>query len=213
MTSPQPEASVAKLPPVPQFSPGFGFNKPAAGRCELARAHATPATSVTVTVPARLHLGFLDLNGELGRSFGSIGLSIDGPRTRLAVRAASHMRVNGPDSPRVLRYVEQMRASLDVDGDYDVEVDEVVPSHVGLGSGTQLALAVAAALRRLHALPLDTAADAIRLGRGTRSGLGIALFDRGGLVVDGGSDGTSRAPPVISHLHVPEHWRVLLVLD
>src|SRR5262245_12347671 len=136
MTSPQPEASVAKLPPVPQFSPGFGFNKPAAGRCELARAHATPATSVTVTVPARLHLGSPGPNGGPGRSCGSIGLSIEGPRTRLTVRAASVMRVNGPERDRVLRYVELMRGGLDLDGEHDIDVHEVVPPHVGLGSGT-----------------------------------------------------------------------------
>ena len=29
--------------------------------------------------PGPLHLGFLDLNGGLGRSFGSLGLAIDTP--------------------------------------------------------------------------------------------------------------------------------------
>src|SRR5262249_57438638 len=55
--------------------------------------------------------------------------------------------------------------------------------------------------------------DAVRLGRGTRSGAGIALFERGGLVVDGGSRATPRAPPMISRLQFPERWRVLVVLD
>ena len=45
---------------------------------------------------------------------------------------------------------------------------------------------VAAALRRLHDLPLDAPGDAVRLDRGTRSGVGIGLFEHGGLVVDGG---------------------------
>jgi predicted sugar kinase len=46
-----------------------------------------PAT-VTVSAAARLHLGFLDLNGGLGRTFGSIGLAIDGFDTRLVLRSA-----------------------------------------------------------------------------------------------------------------------------
>jgi predicted sugar kinase len=49
-----------------------------------ANADATVAR-VTVTVPARLHLGFVDLNGELGRRFGSLGIAIDTPRTRLSL--------------------------------------------------------------------------------------------------------------------------------
>ena len=44
----------------------------------------TGPSSVTVTVPARLHFGFLDLNGGLGRRFGSIGLAISDLRTRIA---------------------------------------------------------------------------------------------------------------------------------
>jgi len=198
---------------VSQFSPVFRFNNPltAIGRVALASARTT--TSVTVTAPARLHLGFLDLNGSLGRRFGSIGLSIDGLRTRVTARAAAHMRVTGPDSERVRRYADAMRAALDLDTEYDIAVGEVMPPHAGLGSGTQLALAVAAVLRRLHSLLLDVERDAVRLGRGARSGAGIALFERGGLVVDGGSHATPRAPPMISRLQFPDRWRVLVVLD
>ena len=52
-----------------------------------------------------------------------------------------------------------------------------------LGSGTQLALAVAAALRALHGYPLDPREDAVLLDRGARSGIGIGIFEQGGLVV------------------------------
>ena len=45
-------------------------------------------TTIEVTAPARLHLGFLDLNGGLGRRFGSIGLAVDQPATRLTVARA-----------------------------------------------------------------------------------------------------------------------------
>jgi beta-RFAP synthase len=90
---------------------------------------------------------------------------------------------------------------------------DVVPAHAGLGSGTQLALAVAAAIRRLHNLPLDVEGDAIRLGRGARSGAGIGLFCGGGLVVDGGCLGSSRPAPVVSRLHFPDHWRIVILLD
>ena len=179
----------------------------------MSGATTATAAAVTVKVPARLHLGFLDLNGGLGRRFGSIGLAISDLGTRISVRRAPRMQVNGPESERALRYATTMQQFIGADTEYDLRVEEVVPSHAGLGSGTQLALAVAAGIRRLHGMPLDVAGDASRLGRGARSGIGIGLFDRGGLVVDGGRGSVEGPAPIISHMSFPENWRVLVVLD
>lgn len=170
-------------------------------------------SSVTVTVPARLHFGFLDLNGGLGRRFGSIGLAISDLRTRVRVARASGVAVSGVDAERARRYADQFHAALALNDGYRMHVEDAAPSHAGLGSGTQLALAVAAALRRLHGLPLDVRGDAIRLGRGGRSGIGIGLFDTGGLVVDGGRGPLSEAAPVVSRMVFPDDWRIVLVLD
>lgn len=169
--------------------------------------------SVTVTVPARLHLGFLDLNGGLGRRFGSIGLAINGLKTSITFNAASQLRVTGPENERVRGYLQAMQRALDIENTCHVRIDEVVPAHAGLGSGTQIALAVAAGVRRLHGLPLDVRGDAIRLERGARSGVGIGLFDHGGLVVDGGRGPLTTAAPVVSRMPFPEQWRILVVLD
>jgi beta-RFAP synthase len=68
-------------------------------------------------------------------------------------------------------------------------------------------------VRSLHGLPLDAPGDAVRLGRGARSGIGVGLFARGGLVVDGGRGPTTSVPPIVSHLEFPESWRVLLIID
>jgi beta-RFAP synthase len=169
--------------------------------------------SVTVTVPARLHFGFLDLNGGLGRRFGSIGLAISDLRTRIRVARASDVVVSGVDAERARGYAGQLRAALALDGGLRMQVEEAAPRHAGLGSGTQMALAVAAALRRLHGLPLDVRGDAMRLGRGHRSGISIGLFTSGGLVVDGGRGAARKPAPVISRMAFPEEWRVILVLD
>lgn len=169
--------------------------------------------SVTVTVPARLHLGFLDLNGGLGRRFGSIGLAINGLKTSITFNAASQPQVTGPESERVRGYLQAMQRALDIENTCHVRIDEVVPAHAGLGSGTQIALAVAAGVRRFHGLPLDVRGDAVRLERGARSGVGIGLFDHGGLVVDGGRGPLTTAAPVVSRMPFPEQWRILVVLD
>jgi beta-ribofuranosylaminobenzene 5'-phosphate synthase len=131
-------------------------------------AREMPQT-ITVTIPARLHLGFLDLNGGLGRRFGGAGLAIAGLRTKLAFHRAAKNHVTGPERERVLGHLDKMVQRLGLGDGHAVDVLEVVAPHAGLGSGTQLALAVAAGIRCLHGLPLEVEADAIHLGRGGRS--------------------------------------------
>jgi beta-ribofuranosylaminobenzene 5'-phosphate synthase len=169
--------------------------------------------SVTTTVPARLHLGFLDLNGETGRKFGSIGVAVSGLRTRVTASIAARTHVSGPEAQRAARYVERLQEHLGLGAAHHVHIDEAIPSHAGLGSGTQLALAVAAGIRRLHTMPLDIRGDAFRLGRGRRSGVGIGLFDTGGVVVDGGRGEAMAPAPIVSRVPFPDAWRIVLMLD
>ncbi len=74
--------------------------------------------TVTVCCAARLHLGFFDLEGGIGRRFGSIGLSLDQPATRLTARHADETRVSGAEQDRVARYLAAMRAHLGLSGHY-----------------------------------------------------------------------------------------------
>lgn len=168
---------------------------------------------VTIGCGARLHLGFLDLNGDLGRRFGSLGLALAAPETRLVLRRAVRPGVVGPEAARAARALAIMQEALGITAAHALLIAEAMPAHAGLGSGTQLALAVATALRRLHGLPPALAADAARLGRGARSGIGIALFEGGGFVLDGGRGAGDAPPPLLARLPVPADWRVLLLLD
>ena len=172
-----------------------------------------PPASVTVTVPARLHLGFLDLNGDLGRRFGSIGLAISGLRTQVTMTRAAQTRAEGPDAERVENYLDAMQKRLALEDGHHAKVNEGVPAHAGLGSGTQLALAVAWGLRTLHRLPPDIHGDMAALGRGARSGVGIGAFGGGGLVVDAGRGALTKVPPIVGQTFFPEHWRVVVLLD
>ncbi|MFY9629522.1 MAG: beta-ribofuranosylaminobenzene 5'-phosphate synthase family protein [Methylocystis sp.] len=170
-------------------------------------------TEVRVTASARLHLGFLDMHGGLGRKFGGLGLAISGFSTRLTLSRAETNRVEGAEAERALRLLQQAQAALAPDGRHHLDISEAIPAHSGLGSGTQLALAIAGALRRLEDLPADPASDAALMERGSRSGLGAGLFQDGGLVVDGGRGGGGLTPPVIARLPFPAEWRALLVID
>lgn len=123
------------------------------------------------------------------------------------------MRVAGPDAERAHDCALTLMESLGLIDGVHIQVDEVAPPHLGLGSGTQLCLAVGAALAHLYGLDLETGAIAERLGRGRRSGIGIGSFESGGFLMDGGRGGATSSPPVTARLDFPEHWRLVLLLD
>ncbi|MFM9912853.1 MAG: beta-ribofuranosylaminobenzene 5'-phosphate synthase family protein [Methylophilaceae bacterium] len=169
--------------------------------------------SVTIQTTARLHMGFIDLHGGLGRRYGSIGLSLDNPATVISVRQQPKFSAEGLLAERVLDYAHQFVAGTGIKGGAHFDVQHIIPEHAGLGSGTQLALAVGASLMRLYGLSLTTREIAAKVGRGMRSGVGVGVFEHGGLVVDGGHGANTIVPPVLARLDFPEDWRILLVLD
>lgn len=165
-----------------------------------------------VHAPARLHLGFLDLNGGLGRRFGSIGLALDEPVTELEIRPAADLTVAGPEADRVRRCWLRAAHHLGVPCAAAIKVVSAIPAHAGFGSGTQMALAAAAGVAWMHDRSLG-AETARALERGNRSGIGIAAFFEGGLIVDGGRKTDEPVPPIVTRLDFPAAWRVLLLLD
>lgn len=171
------------------------------------------SNSVTIRVPARLHLGFLDLNGDLGRRFGSIGLPLSEPETVVTLSRTRETLVEGAERDRAATHLSVLCRHLGIRSQHHLVVEQSIPSHAGLGSGTQIALAVSAALRTLHDLPLDIGGDATLLDRGGRSGIGIASFEDGGIIVDAGKSAGGTPPPVVARLPFPQEWRVILILD
>lgn len=165
-----------------------------------------------VEAPARLHLGFLDMHGGLGRRFGSIGLTLDGITTRLRLEPGPTEPPQGLEMARIGRIQALLEAGLGL-APAKVTIESLIPSHVGLGSGTQLGLALGVGQARLVGSALGAAAVGRVLERGARSGIGIAAFAQGGLVTDGGKGAGDAPPPLLSRLPFPEAWRMLLVLD
>lgn len=168
---------------------------------------------VEIRSPARLHLGFLDLDGGLGRHFGSLGLTLDGIGVRLRMTRAAASAASGPDADRALSYLGRAATALRLTGGANLAIEDAIPAHIGLGSGTQLGLAVAAGLARLHGLDRSTASLAAAVSRGLRSGIGIGAFDRGGFIVDGGRKSGGDPPPIVARQPFPPAWRVLLIFD
>jgi beta-ribofuranosylaminobenzene 5'-phosphate synthase len=168
---------------------------------------------VEVAAPARLHMGFIDPAGIAGRRFGSVGLAVDRPTTRVRVSGGEGLRVEGPETERVSRYVRKLLTRAGCREALSVTVVSAMPSHAGLGSGTQLALALGAAISRWSGTAIRGIDVATLLERGGRSGIGVGAFEQGGFLVDGGKGPDGAPPPLIARCDVPEHWRVLLVFD
>lgn len=181
-----------------------------------------PQAVVTVAAPARLHLGFLDPNATLGRAFGSLGLVVEGPGTLLEAQRAEADHVVGAldeaDRQRITRWLATLHAAYGGEP-VSIDVRSTVRAHSGLGSGTQLALAVGSAFARLTGVDATTLELASLLGRGARSGIGVHGFDTGGLLLDGGPvrtaspDDVPHPAPLLSRLPFPDAWRVLLISD
>lgn len=180
--------------------------------CTGADRVAAPCELVSVSTSARLHFGFLDPSGRGPRPFGSFGLAIDRPRTRLVLRRGGAFKVSGVECERAAPYLRAVAASFGLASPYHLHLDEVIPAHAGLGSGTQLALAIGSAIAVLEGLPLDLTEVAARLERGKRSGIGIGTFEQGGAVLDGGPSGGA-LPEVLWRVPFPTGWRVLLIFD
>lgn len=169
--------------------------------------------TLTVEAPARLHMGFLDIGGSLGRKFGSIGVGINEISTRVSFQSSGSLECVGPDSVRATIAAEKISTMTGRPLPALIRIEHIIPGHSGLGSGTQLALAIGLGLSRLHGLGLDPVAIAAAMGRGRRSGIGIATFERGGFIVDGGRGSITLVPPVLSRVELPANWRFIVVLD
>jgi beta-ribofuranosylaminobenzene 5'-phosphate synthase len=174
-------------------------------------------TTVTVETSARLHFGFQNLSLAHERLYGGVGVSLAEPR--LAIRAEPATTVECP--PEYHSYVEDAVEALGVSG-ASVDLVEGYDRHVGLGSGTQIALAALVATARAHGRSVDPRTLAPQLGRGGRSGVGVATFGSGGFVADVGhpTERFTTAPPDHGEWTVPEplgrwtlpdDWRFLLV--
>jgi beta-RFAP synthase len=172
---------------------------------------------VVVTAPARLHFGMLDPAGLGARRFGGFGVGIESPRVAVAVRWAGPgpsdaVIVSGPQAGRATTFARRAWSNLGLSSGVEVNVREAIPSHMGLGSGTKLGLAIARGIAGLAAISVGPEQLAQASGRGARSSVGCWTFAAPGLVIEAGvADGGSISPLVARH-PMPERWRCVLAL-
>jgi beta-ribofuranosylaminobenzene 5'-phosphate synthase len=168
---------------------------------------------IRVEAPARLHLGMLAVAGDGERRFGGLGASVSRPAVVLEAQPADELSAEGPEAERALAFARRSRDALGLTGGAHLRVVEAIPPHVGLGSGTKLALAVAQALAALHGRTVDAPGLAQAAGRAARSAVGMWTFALGGLVVEGGvRRGLEHPAPLLMRHAAPADWRIVLVV-
>jgi beta-ribofuranosylaminobenzene 5'-phosphate synthase len=140
---------------------------------------------IKITTPCRIHMTLIDMNAEIGRVDGGAGLTLSSPNIRITAEEDNEIIIEGLQG-----FANKMKkaaeALLPEGKGIRINVQELYPAHVGFGSGTQSSLAAAAAVNELYALGKSVRELAVAISRGGTSGIGVAAFEEGGFIVDGG---------------------------
>jgi beta-RFAP synthase len=172
---------------------------------------------VTISAPARLHLGDLD-PFALGRFGYAPVLAITEPRTVIEAEAsADGLDVEGVEKDDVRMYAQRVLDAFHLTG-AKVTVRAVAPRNQGFGSTTQLSLAAGRAVTEAYGLDVPLI-ELVKALKRTSTG-GIYPFQMGGFVVAGGLPvkpgeriwlrEETLIPPLIFHEDFPEDWRFVL---
>jgi len=140
-----------------------------------------------ITTPSRLHITLIDMNASIGRVDGSIGLTLNEPVINISARKSDIVEIIGKIEHSE-RLSNSIKALLPDGKGIRISIEKDYPSHIGLGSGTQAALAAGTAVNELYDLGLSIYEIAVKAGRGGTSGIGVAAFEKGGFILDGGHD-------------------------
>ncbi len=191
---------------------------------------------IRITAPCRIHLSLIDENGYTGRVDGGIGLMLDRPNVVFeATNNAKEFKIEAHKYYRESIEVINEKASkvfklFNISNkNFHFHLKRYYPSHVGLGSKTQLSLAIATAITRLKNINQITINELTKIvERGGTSGIGWRGFDKGGFILDAGHDfgkgkeketflpssASKSADPALTLIRypIPEHWRFVLVI-
>lgn len=189
-----------------------------------------------IKTPSRLHLTLIDLNGALGRIDGGVGLTIEKPGLTLQAEIQddgveivfedkSHSeKLMNDYREKIENSANKMLEFLKIHSGFRFNVKEIYPAHSGLGSGTQISLAVGKIILKLNNMDMTAPEIAKIVRRGGTSGIGVRAFDHGGFIIDGGhridekpdflpSSASFASPaPLITRYDFPEDWNIILAI-
>ena len=182
---------------------------------------------IDVHTPCRLHFGLLAYNPREARQFGGVGLMIERPSIAVRVSPAQDFVAIGPMANRAeafartfasnwaARLARSRSSSTRPLSGAKIRISHAPRAHTGLGTGTQLAMAVARGLAELagaSAGHLGVEDLAALVGRGARSAIGAHGFFHGGLIIEGGKQHRSALSHMLVQQTFPSEWRIVLIM-
>ena len=166
--------------------------------------------------PARIHLGFLELDQTLPRFFGSIGLTVSNFCFEVQISKSKNLSIITEHKnlkKKTLEIFFKFKKKYNVNF-CKINIRKIIPSHVGLGSGTQFSLTIGYLISKLNNLNISIDEIALFLNRGNRSGIGVQSFKQGGFTIDiGKKKGTNNLPLKLMNIKWPQDWKVILLFD
>ena len=172
--------------------------------------------NVEVVTGSRLHFGLICGTLQTGWRFGGVGVMLRKPSWRITMNTAratlDQISASSEATDRVAEFLQKIRMTLPLPA-VDVSVKSEVPFHTGLGGGTQLGLAIAAAAKLVaHQRDLHNPFELAELAqRAERSAIGTVGFRDGGFLIDNGLPDTLSDTRNVHRIPVPEAWRFVLV--
>jgi len=161
---------------------------------------------VKIVANSRLHFGFLNLKSSSPYSYGGMGLSIAKHPTILRVSRASKFESNLKKTLRDKIFTFLCNNSLSK----KIRIDciESPQKHIGLGSGTQLILAIEEAISKFYRFNENINF----FKRNYRSGVGINSYKNGGFIVDSPKNNLL-TNEIIFKAKFPKEWKIILLFD
>lgn len=169
---------------------------------------------LSITAPSRIHFGLFGGKNPDGNSFGGLGAMVQQPGMELTIAPNDKRVFTGPQANRLEQFTNYWLefTRVEIVDEFQLELAMAPPSHIGLGTGTQLGLCVATLLFQYHygqSPSVDRLAASTR--RGGRSSVGTYGFLHGGLIVDRGKAADQDLATMDLHLKYPENWRFVLI--
>ncbi|HUX99620.1 MAG TPA: beta-ribofuranosylaminobenzene 5'-phosphate synthase [Candidatus Deferrimicrobium sp.] len=188
---------------------------------------------IRIITPSRLHFSLIDLNGQIGRIDGGLGVALNQPNIIIeAERDIDNYKLDIINSPGYSTedlndLTKNILKSLNIENGISLKINSTIPAHIGLGSKTQLSLAISKALCLLNNMDKTPYELACITSRAGTSRIGLSAFEQGGFIIDGGHSfgkgnqketflpsSASKAPPapILYSDTIPSDWYFVIAI-
>lgn len=176
---------------------------------------------LSIKTPSRIHITLIDLNAKIGRVDGGVGFALKNPFIELIAKEDKEIVVIGKLKDIAKIYAKKVINFLNVNNGIYIKIINSYEPHIGLGSETQLALAIGKAISEIYKKELSIEEIAKIVNRGGTSGIGFYAFQKGGFILDCGhrlkekndflpsSFSKANPPKLILRKNFP-NWKVVL---